>query len=55
MQSFVYVVFGAVLALVLVALFMRPRWGLHRTGGYRPDLGPYARHGGGPNRPGILY
>lgn len=53
MKPFVYVLFGAVLAFVLVSLFMRPRW--YRTGGYRPDLGPYARHGGGMYRPGILY
>jgi hypothetical protein len=55
MKAFVYVLFGAVLAFILIALFMRPQWIGHRTGGYRPDLSPYARHGGGPNRPGILY
>jgi hypothetical protein len=57
MKPFVYVLFGAVMAFVLVALFMRPHW--YRTGGFRPDLGPYTRHGGesrgGPYRPGILY
>ena len=53
MEAFVYVLFGALLAFLLVALFMRPRW--YRTGGFRPDLGPYVRHGGGPYRPGILY
>lgn len=53
MNTFVYVLFGSVLTFVLVALFMRPRW--YRTGGYISDLNPYARHGGCPYRPGILY
>ncbi len=53
MEAFIYVIFGAVLAFVLMSMFMRPHW--YRTRGYRPDLGPYARHGGGHYSPGILY
>lgn len=37
---------------LLLAIFRPMR---HRTGGYRPDLGPYVRHGGGPYHPGVLY
>jgi hypothetical protein len=53
MEAFIYVLFGALLAFLLIALMLKPRW--YRTGGFRPDLGPYVRHGGGPYRPGILY
>ncbi len=53
MNAFIYVIFGALFAFLLVALFIKPRW--YPTGGFRPDLGPYARHGGGAYRPGILY
>ena len=63
MKAFIYVLFGAVLAFVLIALLIRPRWfeveerqmQRHSTGGYRPDLSPYMSHGGGPYRPGMLY
>jgi hypothetical protein len=56
MNKLVYFLFGVVLAFILIALFMKPRWyPVYPTGGYRPNLGPYARHGGGPYRPGILY
>ncbi len=56
MNKLVFFLFGVVVAFILIALFMKPRWyTVYPTGGYRPDLGPYARHGGGPYRPGILY
>lgn len=55
MDAFVYVILGALIAVVVFAVLMPRRW---PGGGWRPVprwyYGPYYAHGGGANT-GMLY
>jgi hypothetical protein len=43
LMSFVSIVFATIIILIIIALVS----GQSHSTGYRPDLGPYDRHGGG--------
>lgn len=56
MDAFVYVLLGALVAVVIFVILMPRRWP-RPGGGYRPVpsyWGPYYWHGGGDNT-GMLY
>jgi len=51
LMSFVSVVFATIIILIIIALVS----GQRNSTGYRPDLGPYDRHGGKGYVPGPYF
>jgi hypothetical protein len=51
LMSFVSVVFATIIILIIIAFVS----GQSHSTGYRPDLGPYDRHGGGGYAPGPYF
>ena len=51
LMSFISIVFVTIIILVIIALVS----GQNHSTGYRPDLGPYDRHGGGGYVQGPYY